>query len=76
MKKKYLVTFQIRNYHDKVWCNVVPMDAFHILLGRLWQFDKSVIHDGRKNIYTIMRDGRKFELVPMEEDGPLETFFP
>ena len=33
--KKCLVSFSIgKNYKDEVWCDVVPMDAYHLLLGR------------------------------------------
>ena len=31
-------------YNDEIWCDVLPMDACHILLGRPWLFDRSVIH--------------------------------
>ena len=35
--KKCLVSFSIgKNYKDEVWCDVVPMDACHLLLGRPW----------------------------------------
>ncbi|KAI5316851.1 hypothetical protein L3X38_036558 [Prunus dulcis] len=44
--KRALVPFSIgNNYKDKVWCDVVSMDAGHILLGRPWEFDKAVVHD-------------------------------
>jgi hypothetical protein len=43
------------------------MDVCHILLGRPWQFDRSVIHDGRKNTYTLEKNGRTHMLLPMEE---------
>uniref|UniRef100_A0A2N9IQ73 Retrotransposon gag domain-containing protein n=1 Tax=Fagus sylvatica TaxID=28930 RepID=A0A2N9IQ73_FAGSY len=36
-------------YKDEVLCDVVPMHAGHILLGRPWQFDRKVTHDGFKN---------------------------
>ncbi|GJR59175.1 transposon ty3-G gag-pol polyprotein [Tanacetum coccineum] len=29
-----------RSYTDKIWCDVLPMDAYHVLLGRPWQFDR------------------------------------
>jgi len=33
--KRCLVSFSIRKkYFDEVWCDVVPMDVCHILLGR------------------------------------------
>ncbi|GAV74628.1 zf-CCHC domain-containing protein/Asp_protease_2 domain-containing protein [Cephalotus follicularis] len=35
--KRCLVQFSIgQKYHDELWCDVVPMDAFHMLLGRPW----------------------------------------
>jgi hypothetical protein len=31
---------------DNAWCDMVSMDACHLLLGRPWQYDGSVVHDG------------------------------
>ncbi|GAV90674.1 hypothetical protein CFOL_v3_34080, partial [Cephalotus follicularis] len=45
-----------KRYKDEVLCDVIPMDAYHILLGRPWQYDRSAKHDGRKNTYTINID--------------------
>uniref|UniRef100_A0A2N9GKK8 Reverse transcriptase n=1 Tax=Fagus sylvatica TaxID=28930 RepID=A0A2N9GKK8_FAGSY len=36
-------------YKDEVLCDVALMHAGHILLGRPWQFDRKVTHDGHKN---------------------------
>ena len=33
------------------------MDAFHLLLGRPWQFDRKACHDGEKNSYSFQKDG-------------------
>jgi hypothetical protein len=33
------INFSIGSYHDVVECDVVPMEACHILLGRPWQFN-------------------------------------
>jgi hypothetical protein len=44
-----LVDFKIGPYEDKVWCDVVPMDACHLLLSRSWQYDRDVIHHGKEN---------------------------
>ena len=43
------------------------MDVFHVLLGRPWRFDRNVIHDGRKNTYTLEKNGRKHVLLPIED---------
>jgi len=34
-----------KNYKDEIWCDIVPMDACHILLGIPWLFDRRVMHD-------------------------------
>lgn len=35
--KRCLVKFSIGDtYKDEVWCDVIPMDACHILFGRPW----------------------------------------
>ena len=44
----------------------MSMDVFHVLLGRPWKFDKNVIHDGRKNTYTLEKNGRTHMLLPIE----------
>ncbi|GAV88725.1 Asp_protease_2 domain-containing protein [Cephalotus follicularis] len=55
-----LLSFAIgKHYNDEVLCDVIPMDACQLLLGRPWQFDRSAIHDGRKNTYTIKRDEKR-----------------
>lgn len=45
IKERCLVRFSIGKYQDEVWCDVLPMDACHILLGRPWQFDQKVHHE-------------------------------
>lgn len=49
------VEIQIGMYKYVILCDVMPMDVCHILLGRLWQFGRKVIHDGRRNTYTLER---------------------
>ena len=52
--KRALVPFSIgMKYKDTVWCDVVAMDAFHLLLGRPWQYDRDVIHNGWTNTYSF-----------------------
>ena len=60
-----LIDLSIGPYHDCILCDVLPMSACHILLGRPWQFDRQVIHDGFTNVYSFSLDGRKVRLVPL-----------
>ena len=53
-----------KNYLDEVKCDVVEMDACHIILGRPWQSDVDAVHNGQANTYTFMRRGKKITLVP------------
>jgi hypothetical protein len=48
-------------------CDVIPMDVHHVLLGRSWQYEKKFIHNGRKNTYTLEKNGRTHMLLPIEE---------
>jgi hypothetical protein len=64
--KQCLVEFKIGGYNDKILCDVIPMDVCHLLLGRPWQYDKNVIHDGRMNTYTLEKNGRTHMLLPIK----------
>ncbi|XP_071920674.1 uncharacterized protein [Coffea arabica] len=63
--KQVLVTFRIGRYEDDVMCDVVPMQAAHILLGRPWQFDKRITFDGFLNKYSFMHNCKKITLAPV-----------
>ncbi|KAG6503395.1 hypothetical protein ZIOFF_035708 [Zingiber officinale] len=66
--KKCLISFSMgKNYRDEVWCDVTPMDVGHILLGRPWQYDRSAIHDGRKNTYTFVVGKTEIVLLPCKD---------
>nr|KYP73832.1 hypothetical protein KK1_006489 [Cajanus cajan] len=58
------VKLSIGNYEDGVLCDVVPMEACHILLGRPWQFDKKIMHNGLTNEITFTHKEKKFVLHP------------
>jgi hypothetical protein len=65
--KQCLVEFKIGGYRDEILCDVIPMDVCHLLLGRPWQYDRNVIHDGRNNTYTLEKNGRTHMLLPIED---------
>jgi len=62
-----LLGFSIgKNYKDEIWCDIVPMDAYHVLLGCPWLFDRSVMHDGWLNTYTFTKDRKKITFTPLK----------
>ena len=74
VNKRCLIKFSIgRTYTYKVWCDVIPMNAYHLLLGRPCQYDRKVIHDGGKNTYTFWKDGSKIILLPLKDEGKAEN---
>lgn len=51
VSRQSLVAFSIGTYKEEVLCDVAPMDACHLLLGRPWQYDRdTLIRDVRTHI--------------------------
>jgi hypothetical protein len=63
--KQFLVEFKIGGYKDVILCDVIPMDVCHVFLEIPWKFDRNVIHDGRKNTYTLEKNGRTHMFLPI-----------
>ena len=61
------VEFQIGPYKDTIECDVVPMSVCQMLLGRPWQFDRCVTHNGRANTYQLNWHGKDIILRPMKQ---------
>ncbi|KAI3453584.1 hypothetical protein Pfo_010247 [Paulownia fortunei] len=74
--KQVLVAFSIGKYEDEVFCDVVPMHACHILLGRPWQYDRHVTHDGYTNKYSFVIKKQPITLVPLNPKQEFEDIFP
>lgn len=54
ISKRCLVSLSIGSkYKDKVWGDVVAMNACHLLLDRPLQFDRDAIHDGQKKYLYV-----------------------
>jgi len=62
VNKQVLIAFSIRKYKDEVLCDVGPMEATHILLGRPWQFDRKNLHYGLTNKISFTFQGHKIIL--------------
>ncbi|KAF5960259.1 hypothetical protein HYC85_001468 [Camellia sinensis] len=66
--KRCLISFSIwKKYFDEAWCDIVTMDACHILLGRPWQYDRQSLHDSKWNAYTVVKNDIRFTLLSMKE---------
>ncbi|XP_074299023.1 uncharacterized protein LOC141630031 [Silene latifolia] len=73
VKKQALVSLSLGPYLDEVWCDIIPMNACHILLGRPWQFDRKVEHDGRANVYSVVKGNVRYNLKPMSPNKIKES---
>jgi hypothetical protein len=51
VNRQVMISFSVGKYKDEVLCDIVPMHATRLLLGRPWQFDRKVKHYGFKNMY-------------------------
>ena len=59
--------FKIGYYFDEVLSDIIPIDCYHILLGRPWQYDRNIVYNARLNQYTIWTNGVKDTLMPLIE---------
>jgi hypothetical protein len=59
------VQFFIGIFSDYADCDVVPMEACSLLLGRPWEYDNDARHHGRRNKYTFMHKGKKNNLLSL-----------
>ena len=66
------INFAIGSYKDVVECDVVPMQACSILLGRPWQFDRDSMHHGRPNQYSFLYHDKKIVLHPMSPEAVMQ----
>jgi len=66
VNSRCLISFSIgKNYQDELWCDVIPMDACHMLLERPWLYDRKVTHNGYLNNYSFTKDSKKITLAPL-----------
>jgi hypothetical protein len=59
------VHFSIGMYSDYADCDVVPMEACSLLLGRPWEYDTDARHHGRSNTYTFRHKDKNITLLPL-----------
>jgi len=67
ISSKCLVSLSIRKgYEDEIWCDVITMDAYHVLLGGTLLFDRGVTHDGKLTTYSFTKDHKKITFTPFK----------
>nr|GEU68731.1 putative reverse transcriptase domain-containing protein [Tanacetum cinerariifolium] len=65
VSKRVHVPFLVgTTYKDNVWCDVMAIDACHLLLGRPWEYDCDITHNGKTNTYSFLFGGVKITLMP------------
>ena len=75
--RRAMISFSVGNsYKDQIQCDVAPMDACHLLLGRPWIYDRRIHHDGFKNTYSFRFQDRNFTLQPSEPEKQVPTSSP
>ena len=70
VNKQVLLKCSIGKYADKVLCDVVPITAGHVILGRPCEYRKTT-HDGSSNKYHFVFKNQNFTRVPM---NPQQVF--
>nr|XP_016513473.1 PREDICTED: uncharacterized protein LOC107830442 [Nicotiana tabacum] len=73
VNKRCMIFLNIGRYVDDVLCDVVLIQACHILLGCPWQYDRNTFHDGRKNRYSLELNGKKYTLASLSPSQVFEN---
>ena len=50
-----LVQFNIGNVYKEVWCDILPMNACHILLGHSYLFDCDMEHNTKPQVPVVTK---------------------
>jgi hypothetical protein len=66
------VPFSVGKYNDHVECDVVPMQACQLLLGRPWLYDRDVQIFGRTNKLSFVYKGERISLLPLTPEEILK----
>lgn len=56
-----------KSYVSEMLCDVVKMDACHLILGRPWHYDVDATHRCRDKVYVFFKNDMKIVLGPIKE---------
>ncbi|CDY22698.1 BnaC08g43320D [Brassica napus] len=66
--QRALVSFSVGPiYKDRLYFDVAPMDISHLILGRPWEYDRRVTHEGVTNTYSSTWNAQQIVLLPSRE---------
>nr|GEV82485.1 transposon Ty3-I Gag-Pol polyprotein [Tanacetum cinerariifolium] len=54
-----------KHYNELVTCDVVDIEACHVLLGRPWQHDMDATHQGKSNMYVFKWSEKTIAILPL-----------
>lgn len=63
--KRVLLLFSIERYKDTIWCDVIPINNYHALLGKPWYDYTRDSYNREKNRYSLEVNGRELILGPL-----------
>ena len=66
IKERCVVPLQFLTYKAEIWCDIIPMDVGHIILGRPWIYDLDVTLHGQSNSCSFVFEGKKIMLNPLK----------
>ena len=67
--QRCLVSIQMGDYKNEIYCDVLPMDVAHVILGRPWLYDLNVTNFGRDKIYSFKCKGKNIILRHAKPKG-------
>ena len=70
--KRCQIPIQFFTYTDNVWCDILPMNVGHIILGRSCLFDLDVTIYGRTNQYPFVHNDKKVKLMLNQPKSPTQ----
>ena len=66
IKERYVVPLQFLTYKAEMWCDMIPMNVGHIILGRPWLYDLDVTFHRRSNSCSFVFEGKKIVFNPLK----------
>ena len=66
------IPFSIGRYNDQVECDVMPMQACQLLLGRPWLYNRDAQICGRSNKIVFMYKGERITFLPLTPEEILK----